>query len=372
MNKDILEPPAANGQPLFNAVLKQQPADFKVDEALDIDFSGNGEHLYLQLEKTAMNTDEVVSMLQSCFEVTSADIGLSGIKDRHSVSSQWFSVRTTLDAAAFAQSIATLDAEQQALWGESGGYLKSVRVLRNERHAKKLRRGAHRCNHFVIRLHQVQSLASAEVDVNLQQALEERVSTIVEQGFPNYIGPQRFGQNGQNLQRAMQWFAKPRKRTSRQQRSVWLSAARSALFNEVCAARVHAGSWNSLLAGEPAMLDGSSSFFATDVADREALTQRLREFDIHPSAPWWGRGRSPAQGACAEFEAVQLQAYAKLCEGLERAGLTQERRALRAVASDFTATWSGDDCVELSFSLKPGVFATTLLRECCRWVEPER
>ncbi len=367
-------------------MLKTQPADFRVDEALDIELDGVGEHLYLQIEKTAMNTDEVATLIQACYSASSADVGLCGLKDRHSVSTQWISVRTPEGVSRFEELVNNFNQKQLAQWGQTDGYVKSMRILVSGRHARKLRRGAHESNHFVITLRDVQSVNNnamdlteatdpvasfvTNVDDNLAAAVATRISIINRHGFPAYIGAQRFGRGGQNLQRAQRWFNTPRKRTSRQQRSLWLSAARSALFNCVCAARVRDGSWDQLLDGEPAVLNGTRSFFTTH--SEPSLQQRLREFDIHPSAPWWGRGESPSQGSCADFEKRQLEPYKSLCAGLEKAGLTQERRALRACAAPVAHRWPADDVLELQFSLAPGVFATSLLRELCIVNEPTR
>ncbi|MFK7996424.1 MAG: tRNA pseudouridine(13) synthase TruD [Granulosicoccus sp.] len=377
MNSDITDPPAAHGLPLFSAMLKQHAADFRVHEDLGIEFSGSGEHVYLHIEKTAMNTDEVASVLQESYSVSSADIGLCGLKDRHSVSSQWFSVRTAYTADVFENVAQQFNDLQQVNREESGGYVKSMRLLQNARHARKLKRGAHSGNRFVITLQNVRACAGHEPTLKVD--VDQRLELIKACGFPGYIGAQRFGFGAQNVQRARQWFARPRKRCSRQQRSLWLSSARSALFNIVCAARVRDGSWQSLLEGEPAVLDGSRSFFSTsedDVRDdgsgAASLESRIRDFDIHPSAPWWGRGRTAANDACAAFEAIHLEANADLCDGLERAGLAQERRALRARPDNLEHSWLSDDALELRFSLSPGVFATTLLRELACVTEPQR
>jgi len=261
----------------------------------------------------------------------------------------------------------------------------------------------------------------------LVNELAERIELIKACGFPAYIGSQRFGHGAQNLRRAQQWFGKSSKRTSRQQRSLWLSAARSALFNVVCAARVRDGSWLHLMTGEPAMLDGTGSYFIANVDDDRvedgvadghsgdfgesdlsgndlsgndlggndlsgndlggseagkvdagksesdtSLNQRLASHDIHPTAPWWGRGRAPAKGECATYEDALLAPFSDLCAGLERAGLAQERRALRGVAQDLSVEWVSDSAIELRFSLAPGIFATSLLRELGSCTEPVR
>lgn len=374
VNTDITDPPAAHGPAVFTAMLKVRPEDFRVDEILDIELAGAGEHLYLQIEKTAMNTDEVATLIQECYSVTSSDVGLCGLKDRHSVATQWISVRTAKSAEVFEELVASFNQEQKALWGDTDGYVKAMRVLVSGRHARKLRRGAHGSNRFEITLRDVQvaSTSSSDSDeiVDIPTAVAARVDLIATRGFPAYIGAQRFGRGGQNLQRAQRMFATPRKRTSRQQRSLWLSAARSAVFNCVCAARVRDGSWDQLLEGEPAVLNGTRSFFATNA--EESLERRLSEFDIHPSAPWWGRGQSLATGASAAFENQQLEPYKSLCAGLEQAGLTQERRALRAPATPIDHQWVAADVLKLQFSLAPGIFATSLLRELCTVSEPAR
>ena len=62
----------------------------------------------------------------------------------------------------------------------------------------------------------------------------------------------------------------------------------------------------------------------------------------------------------------------ELCAALEHAGLTQERRAIRAQPEDLEYHWRQGNVLELRFSLGPGVFATTLLRELCSVTEPQR
>lgn len=380
MPLSAIDTPAAWGSPLFQASLKSERSDFIVDEMLDIEMDGEGEHLYFHLQKSGLNTDEVAKLLETTYNVGSKDVGLAGMKDRHAITSQWFSVTTPQSSEVFELALADFNTPD-----------KTVQMLKWARHSRKLRHGAHKGNRFVITLRDVKPVDSTAQD-QLMPAVALRIKAIAEGGFPNYIGPQRFGFGGQNLVRARQWFKQPKKRTSRQQRSLWLSAARSAVFNAVCAKRVEAGNWNCLLPGEPAMLDGSRSYFETgesaakispesaetSSAERgvtssvEDLEARLKAFDIHPSAPWWGRGRAPGSDECAAFEALILSDFSDLCEGLEKAGLSQERRAIRAMAQDFTHQWIDKSTLELNFRLSPGLFATTLLSELGVCKEPER
>lgn len=373
--------PAALGSSLFSASCKVNACDFRVDEVLDVEPDGAGEHWLLHIEKTATNTDEVASLLEKACAVGSADIGLSGMKDRHAVTTQWFSVRSPLPIEAIEQALQSFNEQQSAAQEEQAdsqadeatvsGSGKQLRLLQGVRHSRKLRRGTHSGNDFVIILRDVCAEAGSDAS-SLALSVAQRVERLKQCGFPNYIGPQRFGRGGQNLVRARQWFRQPRKRTSRQQRSLWLSAARSELFNRVVAARVQNDSWQQLLPGEPAALAGSRSFFDSETATAEDLAGRLASFDIHPSAPWWGRGRTLAKAECAEFEAPVLAEHADLCAGLEKGGLPQERRALRAVAVDLQHLWLDEQTLQLSFHLSPGIFATTLLREFGMCSEPER
>lgn len=350
----MIDTPAALGPALFRAVLKSSQADFVVDEQLDITADGQGEHWLLHLRKSGLNTQQIVSALQEACSVREVDIGYCGLKDRQAVTRQWFTLRTALPIESVRQALQSFEQEapEEA----------SVELLAYHRHGRKLRHGAHRGNHFVITLRSIQAQDGLTTET-MKQVVDQRIARIRQAGFPNYIGPQRFGMGGQNLQRARQWFRQPKRRTSRQQRSLWLSAARSDVFNRVCAARVSAGSWQTLLPGEPAILAGSRSYFDTQTVSQDELTTRLQSFDIHPSAPWWGRGASAASQDCAAFESQVLASCSELCDGLERAGLSQERRALRAVANDLSHEWLDDSTLRLSFHLSPGVFATTLLRE---------
>ena len=392
--------PPAHGPAFFHAALRSLPEDFRVDERLTIEHTGEGEHLWLRIEKRLLNTSDVLALLERVYAVGSADVGVSGLKDRRAVTRQWFSVRTPLDAAPFKSAATELSSATEASSpteptepsgpsgpsgpsmpsGPSGPFEErsSLRLLDSARHSRKLRRGAHVANVFEITLRDVEPLPAgsetAESAEAFLSAAAERVERLRADGFPNYLGPQRFGHGGSNLVRARAWFRTPKKRASRQQRGLWLSAARSALFNRICAARVADGSWSRAIDGEPLMLDGSRSFFVPDGASRDdgSVADRIASGDVHPSGPWWGRGASPASRACAVLEASVLEDAADLRGGLERAGLEQERRALRALAPDLVLTPVDARTLRLTCSLPPGVFATTLLAEFGTYTTGER
>ena len=182
----------------------------------------------------------------------------------------------------------------------------------------------------------------------------------LEAGVPNYFGEQRFGRNGSNLDAAEAMFGGKRIK-DRDKRSIFLSAARSYLFNEVISARIQAGLASQLLAGDCLMLAGSHSFFSEAEITPE-LQQRLASGDLQLTAPLWGRGRETAQGAALEFEQQALAAFDNWRQGLEAAGLQQERRPLLLIPRHWRWDWTSDGLV-LNFWLPAGCYATSLLRE---------
>jgi tRNA pseudouridine13 synthase len=148
------------------------------------------------------------------------------------------------------------------------------------------------------------------------------------------------------------------------QRSLLLSAARSALFNQVLAERVAQGNWDAPLDGEVWMLDGSRSVFGPEPFT-DLLADRLARFDIHPSGPLWGEGelRSSDAAAALEMGAIGDEQSLALRAGLEGARLKQERRALRLRPAMLQHQWLQPDVLELSFALPPGCYATAVLHE---------
>ena len=81
------------------------------------------------------------------------------------------------------------------------------------------------------------------------------------------------------------------------------------------------------LDGEALQLHGSHSYFIADRLD-QALEQRLRDMDVHPTGPLWGQGDLPVRGDCRELEVDCLAPFTDWQQGLSKAGLRQERRGV--------------------------------------------
>ena len=329
--------PHAFGPAVLQASIRTTPEDFFVEEIPSFDPTGEGEHLLLTLEKRGLNTAAVAKQLAEWAGLPEMAIGYAGMKDRHAVTRQRFSVHLPKRVAP---EIGALESEQ-------------LHVLSHDWHNRKLPRGALAGNRFVLVLREVQGD---------RQSIDERLTQVSRRGLPNWFGEQRFGRDGGNVMAALSMFEG--RRVRRDQRSILLSAARSELFNQVLAARVIDGSWDAGLEGEVWVLSGSRSVFGPE-AWSEVLADRLAAFDIHPSGPLWGAGELRSSGECAARELSTLsntQAMA-LRAGLEKAELKQERRALRLLAEGLQWEWLDAATLRLTFSLPPGSYATALLQE---------
>jgi len=333
----VTELARAHGAPVLGARLRAAPEDFFVEELPGFEASGAGEHLLLTVEKRGMNTAFAARRIAAWAGVDESAIGYAGLKDRHAVTRQRFTVWLPKKIAPDLEALQSDD----------------LRVLEHAWHARKLPRGALAGNRFVLVLRDVEGERAA---------IETRLQAIASQGVPNYFGEQRFGRGGGNVQQAVAMFAG--RRVKREERTMLLSAARSELFNRVLAARVEAGNWNAALDGEVWMLDGSRSVFGPE-AFTDELQARLAAFDIHPTGPLWGEGELRSTDASRDLElaAMQGDTATRLRNGLERAGLKQERRALRLRPDAIAWRWLDDGALELALALPPGCYATTLLRE---------
>ena len=327
----------AHGQPLFPASIREVPSDFQVVENLGCELSDSGEHDYLWVEKTAANTDWVARQLARHAGVRAADVGYAGMKDRHAITRQWFSVprKGGADWASFAA--------------------EGVSILDVRRHQRKLRRGAHSGNTFRI------ALRTSQAD-DMRDDCDERLAGIAARGVPNYFGPQRFGHDGSNIELARRLFSGAR--LKRDKRSIAISAARSFLFNEILSARVADGSWDRILPGERVNLDGSGSVFRADVIDEE-IERRAAEMDIHPTGTLWGQRSENLPGQIEALEHDATEAHSDLRTGLERLGAKAGHRALRLRVADLSWEFA-DGALWLDFQLPAGGFATTVLREIAR------
>ena len=328
----------AFGKPPFKGGLKDQPEDFKVQELMPHEPSGEGEHFWLDLSKRGLSTERVAKALARYAGVAYRDVGYAGMKDVHAVTRQWFSV--------------WLPKKPELDWGDFA--LDGVTVHSINKHNRKLKRGAHSGNRFEIVIRDVGG------DI---AELEERLAQVARLGVPNYFGNQRFGRDAGNLAKAEDWFSGSFKIKDRTLKGIVLSSARSFLFNLVVSTRIDDDSWCSLKKNEPAGLNGSNAIFASK--EEKDNNHRLQALDIHPTAPLWGRGMQKATEdypELADLESRAMSEYSLFHDGLESRGLEYQRRSIRCIPQELKMT-AKESHVVLNFSLQSGQFATSLIRE---------
>lgn len=333
------ELPRAWGSAPLRGELRATPEDFYVDEDLGFAADGAGEHIFLHVEKRGANTDFVARELARFAGVGPEAVSYAGLKDRHAVTRQTFSLH--------------LPGKRDPDWSTLSH--EQFRILDVARHSRKLKRGALKGNCFRIVLRATQG-ARAQAD--------RICAAIATHGVPNYFGEQRFGRDGANVERALAMFKG--KRVQRHERSLLLSAARSHLFNAVLAARVGRGDWNRPLDGEVWMLAGTHSIFGPEPLTPD-LGERHARGDIDPTGPLWGEGELRSTASVAEIENAVAALEPDLCAGLAANGLRQERRALVLRPREFEVHWLDEITVEFRFALGAGAYATTVLREICDW-----
>ncbi len=316
--------PCAFGGPVGHGEIRRNPEDFFVAEQLPFEPSGAGEHLYVRLRKRGENTRWVAKQLAEIAHLPYRAVSYAGLKDRHAVTEQWFSLQLAGRASP------ELDSQLP----------EAVKLLQMVRHDRKLRQGQIACNQFAIVVREC-------TDANATE-LSACIDLLASIGMPNYFGPQRFGIDCGNLDLVLRLGD-----LKRAQRSFALSALRGALFNAYLAERVHAGTWATLLPGEIAV---SGRPRGLDEAGDSPADER------GPSGLLWGKGgRSPGKRALpAEQEFFGRFPVATAL--LEEAGARASRRPLRVLPAGFN--WKLDaENLKVGFSLPAGSFATVLLRE---------
>ena len=317
------------GAPLSKADFKTTAEDFMVDEDLGIEFTGSGEHVCLQVVKKGENTQYVAKLIAQKAGVSPRDVSYAGMKDRHGVCSQWFSVKVPIKKHI---DFTELNSE-------------SVFVVSQQRHERKLRTGCHKGNRFTITLRNVTEPLDILCRINAVRA-----------GVPNYFGEQRFGRDGHNLVMAEKMFAGERIR-DKKLRGIIISAARSHVFNQIVSLRVAEHGLAKTMHREVFMLSGSNAFFEDAISDENIA--RLASGDIMMSAPMVGK----REKGLTEQEKTWLAPYQAWCDGLGDLGLKNERRMLRLIPQELSIETLDERTLKLSFGLPKGCFATALLRE---------
>jgi tRNA pseudouridine13 synthase len=322
-------------------VAKMTPEDFVVEELPAYLPSGEGQHLYVLIEKRDLTTQEAVALVARAAGVSEKNVGYAGQKDRAAVTRQWLSVASPLTAIAV---------EDERLV-----------ILSTSRHNNKLRLGHTRGNRFILRLRGVVPDSEARA-----QAIFARLATT---GLPNFYGAQRFGHHGDNaaLGAALLGLGEHRdfRRADRDRQlfRLVISALQSELFNRIVTARIADGLWEQVIPGDVLQKRGGGLFSTTDIAiDQERLVRH--EVDI--TAPMPGPNERPEardEARAREDRVLAECGIPREAFGRSRGQAEGARRASRVVIQDPAARLIEPDVLELTFALPPGAYATRVIAE---------
>lgn len=329
--------------PGSSATIKRYPDDFQVNERLGFELSGEGEHLYLYIEKQGLTTEDLVKSLAACLQKPTQAISYAGLKDKYAVTRQWVCVHSLNNDVA----------EPDRLAGDNW------RVLASRRHLKKLKTGTLAANGFKLTLR----------DIDNPDDVEARLQRIQQQGVPNYFGEQRFGKQSLNLEKAWQLLTTNYRVKNAFLRGMYYSAARAFLFNHLLSARVAQKNWNKALAGDVMQLAGTHSIFTVCELD-DVIQQRIDECDISPAAPLWGVGTERASLAALASQSEALRPWMDWCQGLEAHDLKRAYRPLVLAVTELSWAWHDKTTAILEFELPPGSYATSVVRELARVNQP--
>ncbi|WP_434658818.1 tRNA pseudouridine(13) synthase TruD [Sulfurimonas sp. NW9] len=151
---------------------KQTPRDFVVEEIPLYEFSGEGEHLILQVRKKNLSTNEMIGQIARYLGIKNKEIGYAGLKDKNAMTVQYISLHKK---------------HEEAL--ENFNF-DGIKILSKTYHNNKLRIGHLKGNRFYIKLKKVNPTSAEKID--------EALKNIEKFGLPNFFGYQRFGNDGDN------------------------------------------------------------------------------------------------------------------------------------------------------------------------------
>lgn len=394
--------------PGIGGVIKQRVEDFFVQELPLYEPSGEGEHVYAEIQKVGMTTFDAIRHLSEALKVHPRDIGYAGMKDARAITRQIFSILGTSEHAVMELKLPNLTVQWAA------------------RHGNKLRLGHLKANRFAIKIR----------DVNPTDVVKLRpvIDLLQKRGMPNFFGEQRFGRRGNNdllgaalirgdnvavlklllgspnpeiddratlLARRMfdernndesmkHWprrsglerrilarlikTKKPNgavRAIDEKLRRLWVSALQSRLFNEVLARRITGT--DRLMDGDLAYKHDNGACFRVEKA--EAEQPRAESFEVSPTGPLVGYRMTLPEGEPLRIEQEVFTAHGLTPGDFKQAGKERvkgARRPLRVKPEDVELAGGVDEHgphVTVAFTLPAGSFATVLLRELMKTPE---
>ena len=338
---DLRVPQLTADFPGIGGTIKAIPEDFVVEEIPSYEPNGEGDHLFLWVEKRGVAAEELTRHIAKSLGIATGEVGAAGMKDRHAVTRQFVSV-----PSAVADRVDAINSSH-------------IQVLSARRHSQKLRTGHLRGNRFRILVR--------DVPPDAAQRAEPIREMLRRSGLPNFYGAQRFGRDNETATIGMSLLRGDRTplpgHWSRKRflKKLALSAAQSVLFNRYLARRMADGLLQTVLDGDVMFKRTGGIFYVTDVAAEQA---RFDARETVHAGPIFGKKTFPARSAATAREAAiladagitdsHLRAFGPLLSGARRANLV--------FLDDLTIN-ALPHGLEFRFSLPAGSYATVLLAE---------
>jgi len=320
--------------------IKITPEDFIVEEIPAYYPSGSGEHLFIHLTKKGITTKEVQKVIANIFNTKVKDVEFAGIKDKHAVTSQYFSVWL-------------LDKQDPELVHKLEEEL-PVKINSYNFHQRKIKKGHLWGNIFNIKIRDI------EADIDEAFRKTQQITKIIhQQGLPNLYGNQRFGIEGDNAQQGLEILKGQRKVPNKWLRQFLLSSFQSHLFNYYIVKRIEAGLLDTLMQGDLAKKHDTGGMFV--VEDKATEQERFDNKEICFTGPMFGKKMTPAKEEALEFEKSIMEENGVSTEEFKQVKVNGTRRT--GIILPEIESYKEDDGIRIKFNLPKGAFATIVLRE---------
>lgn len=349
----------------IEAYFSKNSDDFVVREIPLYEFSGDGEHLIVEISKKDMTTSDALHLLSEVTGAKMRDFGYAGLKDKQGMTTQFISMPRKFEGA-----LASFSHEK-------------MKILNLNVHKNKLRIGHLKGNSFFIRLKKVLPSSAKK--------LEQAFVSIDKMGYANYFGYQRFGKFGDNAETGLELLKNGtingKKSKNPKLNDFLISAYQSDLFNRWLSKRVEISRFaQDFSLGELAQIypyfDGAilknlksqKRFFKLIggevlghyphgkcflCEDLDAEGARFDARDITSCGLIVGDRAYDAQGAA---KAVEDEIFAKANEF--KAKMTGSRRFAWSYLEDAAYRYNEEKAhFTMNFTLQKGSYATVVLEE---------
>ena len=323
--------------PGIGGKIRQKTSHFIVEEIPVYNPEGIGDHLYVNITKENLTTREVQLRLADLFKIKPEDIGKAGLKDKHAITTQTFSV--LFNDHASPDEITPIIEDNIP-----------IKVNWAKYHNNKLRAGHLIGNKFNI------IISEPKGSIEQAQLMADRLN---ETGLPNFYGVQRTGEQGENIYQGWLILKKKKRLGNRWLRKYLLSSYQSYLCNQYLVKRIEKGLFNKIMLGDIAKKHETGGLFW--VEDKETDQKRFDSKEISFTAPMFGYKMSKPKDESMELETEILDEMDIDLQEFRDQRVKGTRRMGRVLPEITVSGHPGG--IQLEFNLPKGGFATVLLRE---------